>query len=403
MIKFCLTLTFCLSFAISNFLLAQWSERKTGQDDYLLELEVPSPKTAYALSQTLLLRSDNGGANWSPVVFTQLVVDKLTLFDILFLNDSVGFLAAVSDNKFKKVYKTVNRGVNWTDISPDSASQGLAGTMRINFSDGQNGMLFFGDEEWITSDGGQNWNRKILGMAHIEDVFFLNSSAGFIGGWDGTFWYKGIIQKTMDGGQNWSSDLMPAKFNSQSMIRSVHAPHEDSIYAIAGGFMIRSWDGGQSWDSSSEIQSFEQIHMMDAYRGFAITYNEIYYTDDAGDNWTLQHQHTQTVNEISVVPHAAFVACDSGTFLRLDLVNSVKERPLQKVDVYPNPSRNIFTLQGIEEGTLVEVFSSSGIRIIKLYTYGETKLDLAGYPAGIYLLRCTSSNNTIRHGRLLRY
>jgi hypothetical protein len=114
-------------------------------------------------------------------------------------------------------------------------------------------------------------------------------------------------------------------------------------------------------------------------------------------NWKLYlHQTGTTVNLSSTynnnMPHY------DGTFSMLGLskVESLEtdavgltENILVSINAFPNPSTGVFTLSGLQQGDLVQVFDNSGRMIMQLIA-DSAQLQLALERAGLYLLNVRS-------------
>ncbi|WP_310556178.1 LamG-like jellyroll fold domain-containing protein [Flavobacterium sp.] len=73
-----------------------------------------------------------------------------------------------------------------------------------------------------------------------------------------------------------------------------------------------------------------------------------------------------------------------------------------KISVYPNPSRNVFSINSDASGTFV-IYDIMG-KIIKTesLSLGTTKLDLSKYPSGIYLFKVTNDSNQTKIMKLIK-
>lgn len=74
----------------------------------------------------------------------------------------------------------------------------------------------------------------------------------------------------------------------------------------------------------------------------------------------------------------------------------------QKVSTYPNPSAGLFTFDGIEKNTVLEVFDITGRMIqSEIYTNSTNKIDISNKAKGIYLYRITQSGGRVQQGKLV--
>ncbi|MBI3520684.1 MAG: T9SS type A sorting domain-containing protein, partial [Bacteroidetes bacterium] len=71
----------------------------------------------------------------------------------------------------------------------------------------------------------------------------------------------------------------------------------------------------------------------------------------------------------------------------------------QNVDIFPNPSNGVFTLQSLaksDKEQLIEVYTVLGKKMYSSFHKGMEpfEMDLSHYPKGIYYVRCYSGDNT---------
>lgn len=100
-----------------------------------------------------------------------------------------------------------------------------------------------------TSDGGENWSRQRLDTGEDRPLFsvhFLDASHGIaVGLWS-------LMLETRDGGQNWDEVTLPAppgESQADANLMRIFGGPQGVLY-VAGerGTLLRSANGGQSWD-----------------------------------------------------------------------------------------------------------------------------------------------------------
>jgi hypothetical protein len=69
-----------------------------------------------------------------------------------------------------------------------------------------------------------------------------------------------------------------------------------------------------------------------------------------------------------------------------------------EIDVYPNPSMNVFNISGVTNKSIINVYNLVGEKIMtKNYdpTSGTLQLDLSGFNGGIYLISIETGNKLV--------
>lgn len=207
--------------------------------------------------------------------------------DPVFPNVDFGLSLHVSDTAFYLatysggVFKSVDEGLTWTDISGNLPSLNMweVAVSGNNLLAGSQSGLF------VSSDDGVSW---------VESGGLNTTSANKLVS-DGTNLYLGTtemgVYTSSDGGSSWNdiSTLLSSLF-----VRDIMKVGSDLFVAVAsGGFFTgdlqKSTDNGITFSSSSTgIANADQI--MDLYYDgsvlFAATFTEIYQSIDGGANWT---------------------------------------------------------------------------------------------------------------------
>ena len=172
----------------------------------------------------------------------------------------------------------------------------------VCFIDSERGWVA-GDHGFLayTDDGGASWIEQHLGVAHsINDIYFTNKEHGFaLAG--------GSIFESSDGGRSWHEayKFSPAEFNGAT----------PELYSLRFNGKKRGWvvgstsrndeivnsilaitrDGGATWQVLNALTSQELIHIdfVDEKRGWIVgAGGAILHTEDSGETWTKQNSAT---------------------------------------------------------------------------------------------------------------
>lgn len=166
--------------------------------------------------------------------------------------------------------KTTNGGHTWFEIDTlYMRSDSVVPLRSVHFIDKNNGWVVGGIAEYNailrTTDGGQTWSHRLfkprfpqpdLGVARLNDVFFLNQEIGYIVGREispGNFYE--LILKSTDGGVSWikQDKHIASELNSVFFLN-------DTVGWASGinGTLLRTTNGGVSFADAyiKPVQTF---------------------------------------------------------------------------------------------------------------------------------------------------
>ncbi|MCH7516717.1 MAG: hypothetical protein IIB08_06285, partial [Bacteroidetes bacterium] len=100
-----------LIFLLPINLFAQWEwQNPQPQGNYLHSLQIFDNNTVYATSTYTLLKTTNGGTNWTIIN----ILPEIRVRSSFFINENVGWITA----GLGLIFKTTDGGYNWSDQSP---------------------------------------------------------------------------------------------------------------------------------------------------------------------------------------------------------------------------------------------------------------------------------------------
>jgi photosystem II stability/assembly factor-like uncharacterized protein len=270
---------------------------------------------------------------------------------ILFINDTLGFIAGGSRFDEADVLITRDGGQSWSlYVSPDAHKElfgitrspsgaiyiiGFEGNLlrtydggltwlrdqlraeaykAIAFSDAAHaqcaGGISFerGDAMWIDSAGNISAHDS-LGY-ELNDIVLLPGGTGYRCGY-------GAMQYTTDGGQSWQwSQLRNDNYTSLD----VHSAQ--TAYASGGeGSICVTQNGGRDWqtlrngnDLTHPKYRLQDVVFTDADHGYAVGESgKVIYTDDAGDHWSeLEYFTDANLHGVARSPDGALIVCGEG-------------------------------------------------------------------------------------------
>jgi len=176
-----------------------------------------------------LVKTSNGGINWLSDSISGLAMNS-----VYFTNSEVGWVCAYSVSDIPPIrnyiYKTTNKGVNWTRVFKDSIYAFGPSIQRIYFPDLNTGYKIYGGKMKKTTNSGTDWTAlDSLNTYNPADMFFISRDTGWI--------IRNNIKKTNNGGINWTIQNAPA---SASKIFFVNA---NTGWAL-GSVLMKTTTGG---------------------------------------------------------------------------------------------------------------------------------------------------------------
>jgi photosystem II stability/assembly factor-like uncharacterized protein len=283
-----------------------------------------------------LLRTEDGGKNWD-----RTPAKAIAGFQSAGMLDDQSGLAV---NNRGQIWNTIDGGKTWTakaELQADAWH--FNGSNQIQFVDEWHGWIIEALSIWHTDDGGKTWQRVFSPLqqkAKGQPVrgFFLNADTGWVSGTNGevyitkdggktwliqrlsgsdatftdvffvdenTGWlagyypgqYDNLLYYTTNGGKTWQSLQSMVKdaslhsiyfFNQKEGWACGEARSNRSNENSASGILMRTADGGQTWQSvftSADDAFFERIWFIDGQRGWLFGRDNIYQTQDSGKTW----------------------------------------------------------------------------------------------------------------------
>lgn len=233
-----------------------------------------------------VIRTTDRGKTWSG----SKVIEADHLESISFPSQSVGYTSGVEG-----IWKSTDGGITWFDVTP-ALGVNLWGCY---FYDDDYGMVV-GDgcldgrqRFYLTTDGGNNWseydgNMPNSGMTDVI-IYDKNGLAFAVS--------SGILWKSEDGGKTWSIFASSGtniwqeeicKFNNSFLLPTSGSDCQGG--GILTGGMRFTTDNGVNWNETKVPQPMFGTFLLGDYEGWACGYNkEVYYTSNAGVDWTLKN------------------------------------------------------------------------------------------------------------------
>jgi photosystem II stability/assembly factor-like uncharacterized protein len=354
------------------------------------------------------MKTTNGGATWINETSSTITYGPFSMF---FTDANNGYAGGVD-----AIYKTTNGGSSWTQVTIPHSGASFA-VFSLYFFDANVGYAcgwdYVNDITYMlhTSDAGASWSAVVGGTAASigsRNIDCLSASTCYVVGWNGAS--GGGVYKTLDAGATWTLVSSPP-FGD---LRSIDFFNASTGLAAAGGYgIIRSTDGGLSWtqvtNTTAPNYQINSVSFIDATTAVAVGDGVILVSGDAGLNWTPMSTPTftntnQAINSIHFpTSNVGYAVGEAGTILKYNGSVGVQElKNSLLAQVYPNPSNGEFTVKAVKNFNSIEVLNVTGEKVYSAELNGtELNVNLEDQPKGIYFYRLTSSNNTVKTGKLI--
>jgi photosystem II stability/assembly factor-like uncharacterized protein len=214
---------------------------------------------------TKVMRTTNQGITWQEPEY----VPSGQFTSVTFIDQNTGI--AVGTN-FSSIY-TSNAGVSWEGGN-------VLGVNRYSITSNRNEeFLAVGEHGLIVKspDRGHSWFMKSNSMiSNVKSMYFLNDETGFCLG------YGGNVLKTINGGSSWNNLTLNRE------LYSIHFINVSTGFIGAAGMVYKTSNQGASWNKTdSIIYGVAAFYFLAENLGYLVTsYGGVYKTVNNGSNWT---------------------------------------------------------------------------------------------------------------------
>ncbi len=230
-----------------------------------------------------VIRTTDGGKTWQGSNAGR----NGRLESVHFVTPLIGYTSGTNG-----IYKSIDGGVSWRNITPQSGGNSMWGCFFINQNVGlvvADGCDFTGQTFLRTVDGGINWvpffgNVSNSGMSDV--MLYSQDGLGYGSS-------SGVIWRTNDGGRTWSYLCSTGPNYWQEEITNINnsflvpTSGDDCTGTGANQGELRfSTDLGKSWGRFQTNRSMFGTFLINEISGWGVGNDAcVYYTSDAGVSW----------------------------------------------------------------------------------------------------------------------
>ena len=329
-----------------------------------------------------------------------------------------GDYCAVGDNVWfgtneGRVFHSANKGLNWT---VSLTSFGNAEVVQPIFADAMNGFAYRSylnlglvTDLAITSDAGVTWQDVAVGGSCYGRYFFL--VPGTVNTYVGSSGLAGTdqgISYSYDGGNNWSTITSGGDFQGTAWTDVVTgwAGSTAAAKKSTGGMQIYSGDSllplaARFSSDYTAIAVGQSVNFTNLSHGFPAT-----------STWTFAggNPPTYSGNNPPAITYSTSGSFDVTLKVFNDYTNNtltktnyiyvggvgINNLPANAVSVFPNPVKDVMTVQANNDINEIYVYNATGQLVINQTVNAKTvTVNTSGLTTGIYTLKAILDNGTI--------
>lgn len=152
-------------------------------------------------------RTTDGGSNWTPVILDSSIVSGIPPITIKFYSSQYGYACGGVRDVKGVVWRTIDGGISWSTVVDTLTTEPLYDIHLIDSLHiiAMGGDPEFGSSQVISTDGGNTWEYKSLGIFYYPvSIGFRTNTEGWVPMGEQRFFLY-----TSDSGENWTIAQTP--------------------------------------------------------------------------------------------------------------------------------------------------------------------------------------------------
>ena len=408
--RFLITLA-CITILASGFT-QTWNQISVPTAENLYDIEFPEEISGVGYiggDNGVLLKTIDGGMSWFTVDYAGINASEFTtlrFIDLEFVSDAVGF-ATFGYEVGWGLYKTVDGGLNWSEVNPDAGPFCYKHTLEVIDENHYfvGGRACFSGPEIAEFNNGE-WSLKQVASVFTNSGEYVNDIK-----MDGQL---GIATtsaseflRTIDGGQSWSSIESPI-LSPEDGLTDVMIINDTVMYAGMNNngpsnyVFFESTDSGITWSEAFPDEG--DMIMYASWHTFGQSNSGVLYASASANNenymhssidgvWTYEPVDEKILSIDSYGLNNTFGVGENGFVIFNDSNAGIFEQDIE-AKIYPNPASEFITLElDNETSTHLKIYDQLGALIYQTSTHGNKTIDISQYKQGIYTLKLESNTH----------
>ncbi len=284
----------------------------------IIQIHAVNENIVYAGTTTQILKTTNGGANWSVVLNMpwrnlkgfQVVIPPVGLHRI-YTWYHTGFF----------YYRSVNGGISWDSVTVPG------NTGYMEFFNGPDDSVYYinsgqtGTSFYFTTNSGANWysrNASYSSMNAMSSFHFINGETGFVNG-GSSYTYYHVLLKTTNTGFNWTPVMNSASNGYGSGGDFWFHPVSGIGYHVSNR-TYKTINYGDNWtELNTQGGGVHSLYMHNEQRGWLGKQSGLLKTTDGCATWVNQNIGVSGVdiNSVSFINfNTGWISGESGHILK---------------------------------------------------------------------------------------